>query len=539
MKLLFTACLVLVSLICFGQDSTSPQKNWFNLDQELDKVNGVGTDRVYSELLAGKKSNTVIVGVIDSGVDIEHEDLKSVIWTNEKEIAGNGIDDDKNGYIDDVHGWNFIGGKDGKNISDERLEVTRLYKFYNDKYIDKEEKDVENKKEYQLYQKIKDDFTAQTKKCNAQLSQVNYVYKLVQDLNNEIKEKLNVSEVTIAALKQYKTEDVLKKQVIAFLESALSEDGLTVEAILTETNEGKIQLGSRLKYNLNPDFNPRPEIVGDDINNAYQKNYGNNDVIGSDASHGTHVSGIIAAVRDNNIGIQGIADNVKIMPIRAVPNGDERDKDIANAVIYAVDNGAQIINMSFGKPYYTNKDALDKAFKYAESKNVLIVHAAGNEHANIDRAPNFPTKKYEASKKVCKTWIEVGALSWKKGENLPAVFSNYGEDFVDVFAPGVDIYSTVPGGNYKKESGTSMACPATAGVAAVLKSYFPDLSAKQIKKIIEKSANVTAKNIEVNCPSEQGSEVSKIKFSKLSKTGGYINLYAAVKMAIKMTKFKI
>jgi subtilisin family serine protease len=350
---------------------------------------------------------------------------------------------------------------------------------------------------------------------------------------------VGVETVNLAALEKYKTEDAMKKQMVALFKTLLKDDDATLDAMIAETKEGKEYLDARVKYNLNPDFDPRPEIVGDNVDDPYQKNYGNNDVKGSDATHGTHVSGIIGAMRDNGIGIKGIANNVKIMPVRAVPNGDERDKDIANAIIYAVDNGAQIINMSFGKPYVVHKDALDKAFKYAESKGVLLVHAAGNEHTNIDQHPNYPTKKYGTSKKGCKTWIEVGALSWKQGEDLPATFSNYGEDFVDVFAPGVDIYSTVPGSKYKKESGTSMACPATAGVAAVLKSYFPELTAKDIKKIIEKSANTSSKSAKVNLPSEPGSPAPKVEFSELSRTGAYINLYEAVKMAMEMTGKKM
>ncbi len=526
---LFAALFISSAVIA----QNSAPENWFNLDQSADNVNGVGTERVYKELLKDKKSTTIIVGVIDSGVDIEHEDLKSVIWTNEKEIPNNGVDDDKNGYVDDVHGWNFIGGKDGKNISYERLEMVRIYKKLHDKYKDKTAETSGNKKEYEEYVALKDKIEKEKEKYNGQLAQISFILPILEDLNEDVKKNLNVDKVTKAELEKYTTEDAKKKQMAGMFKMMIPDDKTTLDEIIDDTNEGKEYLEGRVKYNLNPDFDPRPEIVGDNVDDPNEKYYGNNDVKGTDATHGTHVAGIIAAVRNNNIGMNGIADNVKIMPIRAVPNGDERDKDIANAIYYAVDNGCQIINMSFGKAYVVHKEALEKAIKYAEKKGVLLVHAAGNEALNIDLNPHYPTRKI--SRKGCKTWIEVGALSWKPGAEIPATFSNYGKKTVDVFAPGVDIYSTVPGSKYKNESGTSMACPATAGVAAVLKSYFPQLSAKDIKKIIEKSSNVSCKDSTVKTPAQPGSKSADIKFCDLSRTGGYINLYEAVKMAMAMT----
>jgi cell wall-associated protease len=521
-----------------GQNNTgAAPDNWFNLDQKTDKVNGVGTERVYTELLKNQKSQTVIVGVIDSGVDIDHEDLKDVIWTNEKEIPANGIDDDKNGYVDDVHGWNFIGGKNGKNISYERLELTRVFKKLNDKYNGKTLENCGDKKEFNEYLAIKDRFNKEVDKFNAQLGQLSMIFSMVRDLNDDVKKSLKVEKVNKAALDKYKPEDLKMKQSAYVFKSILKDNETTLDDMIDEAKEGKDYIETRLKYNLNPDFDPRPEIVGDNPEDPYEKGYGNNDVKGADPTHGTHVSGIIAAMRDNTLGVKGIATNVKIMPIRAVPNGDERDKDVANAIIYGVDNGCKIINMSFGKPIAVHEEALQKAIKYAESKGVLLIHAAGNESTNTDLNPNFPVGK--TGKKACKTWIEVGALSWKQGEELPASFSNYGKKSVDVFAPGVDIYSTVPGSKYKKESGTSMACPATAGVAAVLQSYFPELSAKDIKKIIEKSSNTACRDSLVVLPAQPGSADVKVKFGELCKTGGYVNLYEAVKMAMEMTNRKM
>jgi subtilisin family serine protease len=543
MKRIFILASLFFAYTAFSQTAAKAPENWFNLDPATNKVNGVGTERTYEELLKGKKSKTIIVGVIDSGVDYNHEDLKDVMWTNEKEIPGNGIDDDKNGYIDDIHGWNFIGGKDGRNVDHETLELTRIYRDLKPKYDGKTEKDIDSKdkEEYALYLKVKEDFEAETNEANQNLVQLTFIQQLVESMNLRIKDQLKVDKVGAEELKNFKAEDAQQKQVLPVLSGMVAQYG-DLDSFLEKMEEGTKHFDDVLKYNLNLEFDPR-SIVGDDYKNQTEKYYGNADCNGPSSLHGTHVAGIIAAKRDNGIGIKGVADNVRIMAIRAVPNGDERDKDIANAIYYAVDNGASVINMSFGKKYSYNKKVVDDAVKYAESKDVLIIHAAGNEALNIDEIKHYPCKQFEGGKKEAKNFMDVGASSWKPGEDLPAEFSNYGKKTVDLFAPGVDIYSTNSGGGYVNESGTSMACPVTAGVAAVLRSYFPDLSAQDIKKVLTKSADTDFRKTEVQkpgtLPAENDKNAVKVKFSDLSVTGGLVNMYNAVQMAMKMSKVKL
>jgi len=282
-----------------------------------------------------------------------------------------------------------------------------------------------------------------------------------------------------------------------------------------------------LNYGYNQEFDPR-DIIGDNIDDPYERFYGNNDVKGNFAFHGTHVAGIIAANRMNGTGINGVADNVRIMVVRAVPNGDERDKDVANAIIYAVDNGARIINMSFGKRFSPDKKVVDKAVKYAESKGVLLIHGSGNNGHDTQENMHYPSKTITATGTNVNNWLEVGAVSWKGQEELVATFSNFGKTTVDIFAPGVDIKSTAPDQDYQKASGTSMAAPVTAGVAALVMSYFPGLSAEEVKDIILKSA-VSYRSQKVNVPGKDEQE----KFGQLSQTGGVINAYEAVKLAQK------
>ena len=531
-----TLCLLISSSV--NAQNVIPE-NWFTKDKVNENVQaGVNVEQAYATLLKGKKGQTIIVAVIDSGVDIEHEDLKDVIWRNTDEIAGNGIDDDKNGYIDDVNGWNFLGGKDGRNVNQETLELVRIYKKLNAKYDGKEASQIakKNKKEFALYQQTKQRIEKEKEEASTSLAQYESIKPIILESLNVVEKALKGKKPTIANVTAIKGGvdqilDVGKNVVLDVLNQGA--DVASMEDVKTEM-EGQLQGGidhfsDQLNYNLNLEFDAR-KIVGDDYDNQTEKGYGNSDVEGPDASHGTHVAGIIGAVRNNDIGMNGVADNIQIMPIRAVPNGDERDKDVANAIRYAVDNGASVINMSFGKDYAWNKKIVDNAVRYAAKKDVLIVHAAGNDAKEIEAKSNFPNDVYAKKKlfgsKKAKNWIEVGALSWKVGENSIASFSNYDKENVDLFAPGEKIYSTKPDNKYENEQGTSMASPVVAGVAAVLRSYFPKLSATQVKQILLES--VTPLNINVIKP---GTEDQKVPFSSLSVTGGAVNAYQAVKKA--------
>ncbi|MBL3656648.1 S8 family peptidase [Fulvivirga sediminis] len=521
----------------YGQDavqdsSQAPPKNWFILDHANDDVEGVSVEKAYNTILKNKKSKTVTVAVIDSGVDIDHEDLQGKIWINEDEIAGNGIDDDNNGYIDDRYGWNFIGGKEG-NVEEDTYELTRIYNDLKAKYGDKEAKKVKkkNKEEYEYWLKVKKNFEADYEKAQQQYQFYSTFHKNLMRYNNLLQLYLDVDEVSMEDLRSVNTSDSIilaARNMVGIILQNVGDEA-DFEQLDEELAEAEEHFANQVNFAFNTEFNPRT-IVGDDYNDPYEKGYGNSDVKGHDPSHGTHVSGIIAANRDNDLGIKGIAENVKIMVVRAVPDGDERDKDVANAIIYAVDNGAQIINMSFGKSYSPQKEAVDKAVKYAESKGVLLVHAAGNSSKDLDKSNNFPTRKFKDSKELATNWLEIGASAWDDDASFVGSFSNYGKESVDIFAPGVDIYSTTPDNTYSSFNGTSMAAPATTGVAALLMSYYPELSVDQIKDIITKSA-VHFDELKVMKPGDE----SMVDFKSLSIYGGLLNAYEAVKLAESMT----
>jgi subtilisin family serine protease len=506
-------------------------RDWQLLDVGSDRVVGISARRAERELLAGKQpKRTVLVAVIDGGVDTTHAGLKANLWSNPKETAGNSKDDDNNGYADDVHGWNFIGGKDGRDVQYDLLEVTRLYvrcsKAPNGSTTGTASKlpvpDAATcKRASDEYQKQRE----QNQNMQQQVQQIGIVMTRANDILRRAIGSDSLTKDKVTAYQPNSSESQQAKMMWL----RLADAGITPQ----ELEDAKKEVESKAKYGLNPDYDPRP-IVGDDYANTSERRYGNPDIMGPDAKHGTHVAGIIGGVRGTTGGIDGVASNVKIMMVRTVPDGDERDKDIANAIRYAVDNGASVINMSFGKGFSPEKAVVDDAVKYADSKGVLMVHAAGNDGENLAEKPSFPTPVYLSGGKP-NNWIEVGASSWKGLDSLAAPFSNYGKAQVDVFAPGVDILSTVPGGGYERESGTSMAAPVVTGLAALLMSYYPSLSAADVKRIILDSATRYADQKVVRPGAENGEQVP---FGSLSVTGGVVNAYSALKLAEQMSATK-
>lgn len=487
----------------------SQLKRWSHLDIGKDSIPGMSVDRVYAELLKGRKGKKVIVGVVDSGVDIDHEDLKSVVWTNKKEIAGNGIDDDKNGYIDDIHGWNFLG-----DAGKENLEMTRILKKADDGSAE--------------YKAAKEEYEKLLAENNQGKQQVDFLF----NANKTLVEFLKKDSYTLQDLEGIQSTD---SGIIRCKQIMMRVIGQAGPNFMEELNGYKDQVYDMLNYNLNKDFDGR-KVVGDNPEDIKDRKYGNNIVYGPDkkeALHGTHVAGIIAQTRNNNLGGDGIAANVEIMAVRCVPNGDEYDKDIALGIRYAVDNGAKVINGSFGKNYSPHKQWVYDAIKYAESKDVLFVHAAGNDAKDIDVEPNFPNDSDDKKIEFASNVITVGALNFEYGEKVIADFSNYGKLNVDVYSPGVQIYATTPNNEYKYEQGTSMAAPNVAGVAALIRSYFPNLSAKEVKNILMNSGTSIPENVVVG-----GNPDDKRPFDSLSKSGKIVNAYSAFKLAEKMSAKK-
>lgn len=571
--------LLFLNISAFSQSKkVSLPPNWFNLDLLNDGYFGISTEKAYKELLKDKApKKQVIVAVIDGGIQPDHEDLKDIMWVNEKEIPGNGIDDDKNGYIDDVNGWNFIGSKKG-NLQYDNLELIRIYRKYHDKYrstIRTTVLDSTEKEEFALYTKATSEF-------GKRYDDAHRTFRVLSVINKVLDSVATSNNVEIPSYQQveaYVPDNEEEEQVKKIIRSGTKDKGF--EAFYEEIKDGYEQYDVMLRYNLNPKYDMRAELVGDNYDDAFERFYGNNNVEGPNADHGSHVAGIIGANRNNAIGINGVSNNIKIMAIRVVPEGDERDKDVANGIRYAVDNGAKVINMSFGKGFKWNKLAVDSAVKYAESKGVLLVHAAGNDNSDNDVVNNYPNKFYESpeakayekTRKVdllkmivpvpnqnrmggqvpgnmrgsssavikplpidtakfnlphASNWIEVGASAYANDADLKASFSNYGKYTVDVFAPGFMINSTIPDNKYKEFDGTSMAAPVVSGLAGLILSYYPELKPHQVREIIMRSvAKVDRKVKHTNSRNES----ARVSFTELCVSGGIVNAYNALKLA--------
>lgn len=500
--------------------TTEQAHTWGHLDLATDTIPGMSVNKAY-EFLKGKKGQTVVVGVVDSGTDLTHEDLVDVAWVNPKEIAGNGIDDDKNGFIDDINGWNFLGP-----IYKENGESVRI--LMDPSLVDEA-----------TYKKIKEAHDKKVEAARTNNARFSQMLQGVSYADNTISSFLKKKNYTKDEVMEIKTEDpalsqsiAIAKQMYGFGLSSLDQ-AIKELSNLVKDNEDLLS-GAGLKANYR-------SVLKDNPNTMDVRVYGNPKTGPSvkDEAHGTHVSGIIAASRNNGKGVNGVANHVKIMAVRAVPDGDEYDKDVALAIRYAVDNGAKVINTSFGKGYSPHKEWVWEAIKYAAEKDVLIVNAAGNDGDDIDVVKTFPNDSKDLLTEISDNVITIGAMSSNYDENLAADFSNYGKRNVDIFAPGVQIYSTVPENGYELFNGTSMAAPSTAGVAALIRSYYPKLTASQVKHIIMNSG--TKINLEVIKPgsvSQENPNGVKVPFSDLSVTGRIVNAYNALKMADRMVNGK-
>jgi subtilisin family serine protease len=501
--------------------TTAPAR-WWHLDPADDGVHGAAVDRAYAELLAGRQpARTVVVAIIDSGVDVQHEDLHANVWQNPGEVAGTGRDDDGNGYPDDIHGWNFIGGPDGRNVRHDTYEVTRLYVALGGRFQGARPDTLSPaaRREYDRYLRVRDDFRRDSTEAAETLARVRTIRTALEQVTSILQAHLGTRDLTVERVSVIRSmrQDVIRARDL-YVE-------LTTHEITPEVLEEAIdEFEKRLAYGYNPQFDPRP-LVGDDYADPRERFYGNSEVGAEDPKHGTMVAGIIAAVRDD-VGIDGIAPAVRIMAIRAVPDGDERDKDVANAIRYAADNGAHIINMSFGKGYSPRKEVVDDAVRYAESRGILLIHAAGNDGKDLDISDNYPNR-YFAAGDTARLWLTVGATGWEGGESLPATFSNYGRTRVDLFAPGVDLRSTAPGNAYDVQSGTSFAAPVVTGVAALLMAYHPELGAEDVRSILLESAT--------RLPGRQvvrpGSDTEYAEFCDLSVSCGIVNAFEALRLA--------
>lgn len=539
---IFNLAFILVGLYTFAQKSVVETPNgWHHSDYKSDGLYGISIEKAYTQFLKEKKSKqTIIVAVIDSGIDTTHEDLKSILWTNKREVPGNHIDDDKNGYVDDIHGWNFLGNSNGQNVNKDSYEAARIYYRLKKKYGDisslPENSSNDQISEFNIYKRAKDQIESQGKEASMIVMILKTIMDKLPEADSVIRTTWNKQIFTGEELMSFKPSSVgenkAKNMMLGLFQQTQQMDITNKQMIEELTNYYNAEKSKVDNMEKEPE-DYRNSIIKDNYNDINDRFYGNNDIMGPNSMHGTHVSGIIGAIRNNGKGVNGIADNVRIMTIRAVPDGDEHDKDIALAIKYAVDNGAKVINMSFGKSFSPQKKWVDDAVKYAESKGVLLVHAAGNESMDLDQSENYPTPQLLETRKAS-NWITVGA-SGPTQEDLVASFSNYGKNNVDVFSPGLKIYSTLPGGNvYGNEQGTSMASPVVAGLAALILSYYPELTVTQVKEVIEKTVT-PIKGMMVNKPNKEGKE-EKIDFSDLSKSSGIINAFDALMEADKLSK---
>ena len=536
----FITCTFLLAALTIDQPVSAqvmprpepePPRHWQLMDLKDDGYFGISLKPAYL-FVKGKKSKTVLIATIDSGVDTLQKDLKSILWINPKEIPGNGIDDDHNGYIDDIHGWNFLGGAGGKADFNETTEEVREYNKLKGKYAALTEATATDKRAFAYWQRVKTIYDTTINKSQTETAQLQPIMNALMATSGYIKKSLNIGagdtfkEADLVRIKT--TNDTLSQSKYVWATIFSQEGGNKTNAAIIKDLSEYLE---KLNNNLSPDLEARKRIVGDNVDSMDHKPYGNNLLKFADASHGTGVAGLIGAVRGNNYGINGVADNVRIMALKTVPNGDEYDKDVANAIHYAVDNGAKVINMSFGKKISPHKEWVDEAFKYAAAKDVLLVLAAGNDNDDMDKDPDYPNDLFlDGSTTDADNLINVGASGSRLNDHLAGDFSNYGKKMVDVFAPGVKVTTIDTDAEFNTEDGTSFSAPITSGIAALVLEYYPTLSAKQLKQVILASATPLTGTMVY----KPGSKTEKVDFTTLCKTGGIVNAYKALLIAATM-----
>ncbi|MFC4818512.1 S8 family serine peptidase [Flavobacterium sp. GCM10023249] len=528
---------------CYAQTTTEKTKFWHHEDYSTTNIPGISLDKAIKSVNRPSSKKQIIVAVIDTQIDALHEDLNTSIWTNKKEIPNNGIDDDKNGFTDDIHGWNFLGNKSGGYTVWANFEYIRILREYAPifKNKSKEEIPAENKVKYEQYLKAIDNDKKYTKYFNSYIKSLQYDISLYQKTKDTLRHFFPKENYTYKELdslyRKYKINNKTYKErrdsndqdLGALLGAHLSSLDIGLDSYAKLTDALK-QHDSTLNKSCSLSFNERKNRDSEISNRGYGNNKIQVEIKGIPifSNHSTEVSSIIAAKRENNLGIKGFSDNIKIMPLIVCPSGDEHDRDIALAVKYAVDNGAKVINMSFGKELSLYPELITEALQYAEKKNVLIVHASGNNGVNIDDSSFYPNDYY-SKKEVSTNFISVGSINKNYGEKMVSSFSNYGKENVDLFAPGEGIYIAMPDNEYRFDSGTSLAAPMVSGTAALLWLHYPKLTVQQVKQIILESG--TSHDIEVIVP---GTKDKKVKFSELSKTGKVLNVYNAMQMAKEM-----
>lgn len=506
-RLLAAALALFLATPALAQPSADPPPGWHLHSPDVGGVQGIGLDEALRLLADRPPRRTVTVAVIDGGVDVTHPDLAPRLWTNPDETPGNGRDDDGNGYADDIHGWNFIGGADGQNVNTDTYELAREVGRLRRAGSDPE-----------ALARLEQRLAERRAEAEGQLAALAPIEAMVRQSESALRDAFGRDDFTAEEVRNLAAVTPELEQARGVL-LYLDELGATPPQLYEEVE----RLNNQLAQGLNPDYDPRA-LVGDNPADLTERHYGNADVRGPRPGHGTAVAGVVAAIRGNGLGIDGVADSVRVLAVRAVPDGDERDKDVANAIRYAVDEGALVLNLSFGKALSPDKSVVDEAVRYAEARGALVVHAAGNDGADIDTTANYPTRVF-ANGSEAPNWLEVGASA--AGTDLAATFSNYGAVRVDLFAPGARITTLAPGGGVDTSDGTSLAAPVVSGVAALLLSHFPELTPLDVRAILLESAR-RYPNAQVARPGDG----PPVPFASLSATGGVLDAAAAVRLAL-------
>lgn len=566
MKITVISTIVLCALTitsigaAYGQKNNQIEKTWYNCSFDEDGVYGAEVDMALDFLKGKKRKKTPVIALIGVGMDIEHEAIKHAIWTNPKEKP-DGKDNDKNLYVDDIHGWNFLMGKDGSMLANTNMTSDREFyrlrgKYSNlfywpteDYYIEisdegniSEVAPPENIEEFRYFQRLWREGSIGFNK-RLWLSFYNsraMLRRVDQEMRKQFPDK-KLTRQDFGTVVQSMQPDMRQHEKMALASLTVSvgmhrtDDWDTIFSMLQNSTTQDRYRDSYQKGFDRADFGARQRILGDAPNDITDYPYGNNNVFTFQARADVMKAGIIAGKRNNGIGVDGIADFAKIMSlVTCAETGEPYTKDMALAIRYAVEKGADIIVLAFQSKLYSPLDqtVMYEALRYAEKKGALVIVPTGQSSSDVDKTAFFPNR-FMGENEL--TNFMTVSISDKQGK--PSQQSNYGAQGIDLFAPGIDIYVADVGDTYQNTSSSQLGAGVVAGVAALVKGYYPHLTGSQLRKLLIENVTLRKEvNVEKVIMVEKEQKQVLLSFEELCFSGGIVSAYKAVLAADKMKK---
>jgi subtilisin family serine protease len=549
---------ILIASLLIGVAGYAQNENWHHLAPE-DGVFGAAIERAHA---AARESGLrparrpITIALIGGGIDISHKAISDIIWVNRRERRINGRDNDRNGWIDDRHGWNFL-GNDTMTINSLSTMGDREFLRLKDKYnhflfvedgiaymfddelgalVETEPPADMEEFEYFLRVVTESELAETNRGVMLAKAVVWYIREIGHSMRMAYPERVLTRTDFGEFVRAQQSTTAMQDALFAFIDlmfmSANTEDWNTMAAF-ADTEFIPIQ-ELRHERAMARRFPRERELIGDDPNDLNDKGYGNNNLLANNALRNTMIAGIIGAGGGQSE-IRGITNNVQIMTLRIEADfGEPYMKDMALAIRYAVEQGADIIQLGATNRLFPRHQShwVEEALRYAEQRNVLVVIPVRDLSSNLDDFPFYPNRNLSTG-----TLSNIITVAASDSLGNPFLWANFSETELDIFAPGVEIKSAMPGNRYAIDSGSAYAAAMVTGVAAFIKNYFPQITPAQMRQLlIDTVTDRSDAEVEKQYRATAGSMRGRIAtdlflFSDLCVSGGILNAERAIKEA--------